>query len=100
VRIICNQNSMIGNIDIRRLIGETTEYEKKQVLEVKRPKNWFKSVSAFANGIGGKLVWGIADDDTLVGLTDASIRSRGQRECGGKYVETQGIGTEGGEYVV
>ena len=57
--------------DIRQLIGEATEYDKKLVLEVKRPKSWCKSVSAFANGIGGKLVWGIADDDTLVGLADA-----------------------------
>lgn len=62
---------MIGNIDILRLIGEATEYDKKQALEVKKPKNWCKSVSAFANGMGSKLVWGIADDDTLVGLADA-----------------------------
>ena len=58
-------------LDIRQLIGEATEYDKKQALEVKKPKSWCKSVSAFANGIGGKLVWGIADDDSLVGLADA-----------------------------
>ena len=58
-------------LDIRQLIGETTEYDKKQALEVKKPKSRCKSVSAFANGIGGKLVWGIADDDMLVGLADA-----------------------------
>ena len=58
-------------LDIRQLIGEATEYDKKQALEERRPKSWCKSVSAFANGIGGKLVWGIADDDTLVGLADA-----------------------------
>ena len=58
-------------IDISQLIGEATEYDKKQALEEKRPKSWCQSVSAFANGIGGKLVWGIADDDTLVGLADA-----------------------------
>lgn len=58
-------------IDIHQLIGEATEYDKKRALEVKKPKSWCKSVSAFANGIGGKLVWGIADDDTLVGLADA-----------------------------
>ena len=62
---------MIKNLDIRQLIGEATEYDKKQALEVKKAKSWCKSVSAFANGIGGKLVWGIADDDTLVGLADA-----------------------------
>ncbi len=58
-------------LDIRQLIGEATEYDKKLALEVKKPKSWCKSVSAFANGIGGKLIWGIADDDTLVGLADA-----------------------------
>lgn len=58
-------------LDIRQLIGEATEYDKKQALEVKKPKSWCKSVSAFANGIGGKLIWGIADNDTLVGLADA-----------------------------
>lgn len=60
-------------IDISQLIGEATEYDKKQALEERRPKSWCKSVSAFANGIGGKLVWGIADDDTLVGLADAKV---------------------------
>ena len=64
-------NKQMDTLDVRQLIGEATEYDKKQALEVKRPKSWCKSVSAFANGIGGKLIWGIADDDTLVGLADA-----------------------------
>ncbi|MGM9693011.1 MAG: hypothetical protein ACI3X6_07340, partial [Alloprevotella sp.] len=34
------------NTDIQKLIGEATAYDKKQMLEVKRPKSWFKSVSA------------------------------------------------------
>lgn len=75
---------MIGNIDIRQLIGEATEYDKKQALEIKKPKSWCKSVSAFANGIGGKLVWGIADDDTLVGLADA----KGDAEKIGETIKT------------
>ena len=58
-------------LDIRQLIGEATEYDKKMALEVKKPKSWCKSVSAFANGMGGRLIWGIADDDSLVGLADA-----------------------------
>lgn len=58
-------------MDIRELIGETTEYDKKTALEEKKPKSWLKSVSAFANGIGGQLLFGIADNDTVVGLTDA-----------------------------
>jgi ATP-dependent DNA helicase RecG len=55
-------------IDINNIIGETTEYDKKEALEVKHPKSWCKSVSAFANGTGGCLIFGIADDDTIVGL--------------------------------
>ena len=62
--------NMKQTIDIKSLIGESTTYEKKQSLELKKVKNWCKSVSAFANGSGGKLIFGIADDDTLVGLAD------------------------------
>ena len=40
------------------------------MLEVKRPKSWLKSVSAFANGVGGVLIFGIADDDSVVGISD------------------------------
>ena len=58
-------------IDIRKLIGETTEYDKKQYLEVRRPKSWLKNVSAFANGEGGFLVFGISDDGAITGLVDA-----------------------------
>lgn len=58
-------------MDIHTLIGETTAYEKKQMLEVKRPKSWLKSVSAFANGEGGLLIFGISDDDQIIGLADA-----------------------------
>ena len=53
-------------IDIHTLIGEATAYDKKQMLEVRRPKSWLKSVSAFANGEGGTLIFGISDDDALV----------------------------------
>ena len=55
---------------ISELIGETTEYDKKREVEMKKPKSWLKSVSAFANGIGGTLVFGIADDDTVIGIED------------------------------
>lgn len=33
--------------------------------------SWLKSVSAFANGEGGTLVFGITDDDQVVGLENA-----------------------------
>jgi len=55
---------------IEKLLGETTEYDKKAALEVKKPKSWLKSISAFANGIGGIIFFGIADDDTIVGLNE------------------------------
>lgn len=59
------------NIEIQKLIGEATTYDKKQMLEVKRPKSWLKSVSAFANGEGGTLIFGVSDDDHIIGLADA-----------------------------
>ena len=58
-------------IDIHTLIGEATAYDKKQQIEAKRPKSWLKSVSAFANGEGGTLIFGISDDDQIVGLENA-----------------------------
>ena len=54
--------------DIKQLIGETTEYDKKAALETRKPKSWCKSVSAFANGIGGSLIWGITDDNEIIGI--------------------------------
>lgn len=50
------------------LIAEATEVDFKQAVETKKPKSWLKSVSAFANGIGGSLVFGIDDDKNIVGL--------------------------------
>ena len=58
-------------IDISQYFGETPEYDKKAMLETKRPKSWCKTVSAFANSFGGKLIFGIADDDSVPGLEDA-----------------------------
>ena len=40
---------------ISDFVGESNEYDKKLILEEKRPKSWLKSVSAFANGKGGIL---------------------------------------------
>ncbi len=57
-------------LDIEKLIGEATAYDKKQNLEVRRPRSWCKSISAFANGDGGVLIFGLADDGTVVGLEE------------------------------
>ena len=59
---------MVKSLDIKKLIGEATEYDKKLSLEAKKPKSWCKSVSAFANTFGGALIFGIADNDEIVGL--------------------------------
>lgn len=58
-------------MNIKQLIGKATEYDKKAKLETKRPKIWCKSISAFANGIGGTLVFGVTNDDKLIGLSNA-----------------------------
>ena len=56
---------------IDRWIAEATECDFKVALEVKKPKSWLKSVSAFANGIGGTLFFGIDNDRNVIGLADA-----------------------------
>ena len=58
-------------LNITELIGEATEYDKKEALEERKPKSWCKSVSAFANGMGGSLIFGITNDDVVVGLENA-----------------------------
>ena len=49
-------------MDIKQLIGETTDYDKKLALEEKKPKSWCKSISAFANCFGGKLIFGVSNE--------------------------------------
>ena len=57
-------------MNIKDLIGEATEYDKKLALEEKKPKSWCKSVSAFVNTFGGALIWGISNDGQVVGLNN------------------------------
>ena len=58
------------NMTIEELISECTAYDFKLMLEEKRPKSWLKSVSAFANGMGGSLFFGVGNDGVIVGLID------------------------------
>ena len=53
---------------LENLIAECTAYDFKLMLEEKKPKSWLKSVSAFANGLGGSLFFGVDDDGILKGL--------------------------------
>jgi len=73
------------SIEIHKLIGEATAYDKKEMLERNKPKSWLKSVSAFANGEGGVLVFGITDDDEIVGLANAEEDA----ECISEAIKTK-----------
>lgn len=62
------QNNIQININLKNLISECTNYDFKVMLEEKKPKSWLKSVSAFANGLGGSLLFGVKNDSTIKGL--------------------------------
>lgn len=61
---------VIITMDLNTLIVECTAYDFKVMLEEKKPKSWLKSVSAFANGLGGSLFFGIDNDGIVKGLDD------------------------------
>lgn len=71
--------------DIKQLIGETTDYDKKKMLEEKKPKSWCKSVSAFSNTFGGALIFGITNEGDVVGLEDAE----GDSEKISEFIKTR-----------
>ena len=52
------------------LIAETTEIEFKEKIEYNKPKSWLKTVSAFSNGIGGIIYFGVNDNREIVGLEE------------------------------
>ena len=60
---------------LEALIAECTAYDFKLMLEEKRPKSWLKSVSAFANGLGGSLFFGVNNEGVVRGLDNV------QRVC-------------------
>ena len=57
-------------MNLKDYLGETNLYDKKEKLEINKPKSWLKSVSAFANGRGGRLIFGVKEDNTILGLSD------------------------------
>lgn len=66
---------------LKDYLGETNFYDKKEKLEINKPKSWLKSVSAFANGRGGKLIFGIKDDNTVIGIENFQKDSEVIREA-------------------
>ena len=83
-KIMYRNQYIIGKsfrMELNTLIAECTAYDFKVMLEEKKPKSWLKSVSAFANGMGGSLFFGIDNDGIVKGLNDVqcvceSISSR------------------------
>ena len=73
VMCISNYRLMGAYIMLDRFIAEATECDFKEALEIKKPKSWLKSVCAFANGIGGTLLFGVSDDRKIVGLSDVKL---------------------------
>jgi len=53
------------------LIAEATEYEFKSAVEANKPRSWLKTVSAFANGVGGSIYFGVSDNGIAIGLDNA-----------------------------
>lgn len=62
--------SLMKELTINDLIAECTAYDYKVELEEKKPKSWLKSVSAFANTLGGSLFFGVDNNGVVVGLND------------------------------
>lgn len=56
---------------IEELVAEVTEYDFKVALETRKPKSWLKSISAYANSLGGMLLFGVDNDKQVVGLDNA-----------------------------
>jgi len=57
--------------DLKNLLtAESTHVDFKVSLEKSKPKSWLKTVVAFANGIGGSLLFGIDDERNIIGLDD------------------------------
>jgi len=50
------------------LLTEATEYEFKATVDEQRPRSWLKTVSAFANGIGGSIYFGVSNERVVLGL--------------------------------
>ena len=55
-------------MNFNRLIAECSDYDFKEQLETSKPKSWLKTVSAFANGIGGTIFFGIDNNKQMVNI--------------------------------
>ncbi len=53
---------------LSKLIAECSDYDFKVQVERQKPKSWLKSVSAFANNMGGSLFFGVDNDRKILGV--------------------------------
>ena len=60
-------------MELNSLISECTAYDFKLMLEENRPKSWLKSVSAFANSLGGSLFFGLDNDGVVRGFDNMQL---------------------------
>ena len=79
-------------MELENLIAECTAYDFKLMLEEKKPKSWLKSVSAFANGLGGSLFFGVDNDGTLKGLDNVQYVCETISSKIRDYMEKRGSG--------
>ena len=63
-------NEKSYRMELKALIAECSAYDFKVMLEEKKPKSWLKSVSAFANSLGGSLFFGIDNEGIIFASTD------------------------------
>ncbi|WP_243117014.1 RNA-binding domain-containing protein [Natranaerovirga hydrolytica] len=58
-------------MNIKKLLtAESTYVEFKVSLEKAKPKSWLKTVVAFANGMGGSILFGVNDERNIIGLNN------------------------------
>ncbi len=55
-------------MELNSLISECSAYDFKLMLEEKKSKSWLKSVSAFANTMGGSLFFGVDNNGAIRGV--------------------------------
>lgn len=71
------------------LIAEATEYEFKREVNLDKPKKWLKSISAFANGIGGSIYFGVEENGECCGLSDTQTLANKISELVNSRIEPQ-----------
>ncbi len=64
------KEKLVSSMNMKNIIGEATEWDRKASLERRKPRSWCKSISAFANTLGGTLIFGITDDGEMIGVDD------------------------------